>query len=115
MLMTALEHPEKLYPIIGILFVLLIVIYLQKLGEHKRDITAKSMYLGTSIHSENMSVTIEDLTRKIILTYPTLDDAEQCRMVRDQLRLNGLKNVDMYEGVIYATLGRLKGMHSQQS
>jgi hypothetical protein len=30
-------------------------------------------------------------------------------MVRDELRLRGLKNVDMYEATIFATISRLKG------
>jgi hypothetical protein len=56
-----------------------------------------------------MAEAIEDVSRRILTTYPTLDDAEQARMVRDDLRLRGLKNVDMYEGAIFATITRLKG------
>jgi hypothetical protein len=108
-LQDALDHPQKLYPIIGILFVLLIVLYLQKLGEQRPAASLQSPYLGTSIHAASMAETIEDLARRIIQTHPMLDDAEQARMVRDQLRLHGLKNVDMYEGAIFATITRLKG------
>jgi hypothetical protein len=103
-----LDHPERLYPIILILVFLLIVLYLRKLGERRVD-TGPSPYLGTSLHSASMAEAIEDVARRILETYPTLDDAEQARMVRDELRLRGLKNVDMYEGAIFATIIRLKG------
>ena len=109
LLKTALEHPEKLYPIIFFLVVLLIVLYLKKLGEHKHDITVRSAYLGTGAHSKTMDETIEDLARRTIETYPTLDDAQHARMIRDELRLKGLTNIDMYEGVIFNTVIRLKG------
>jgi hypothetical protein len=105
----ALNHPERLYPIIGILFFLLIVLYLQKIGERKGGFQSGSAYLGTTTHMTSMAETIEDLARRIILTHPTLDDGEQARMVRDELRLRGLKNVDLYEGSIFATIVRLKG------
>ena len=88
---------------------LLIVLYLQKLGEQRPAASLQSPYLGTSVHAASMAETIEDLARRIIQSYPTLDDAEQARMVRDQLRIHGLKNVDMYEGTIFATITRLKG------
>jgi hypothetical protein len=103
-----LDHPERLYPIILILVFLLIVLYLRKLGERKGDL-GPSAYLGTSLHAASMAEAIEDVSRRILTTYPTLDDAEQARMVRDDLRLRGLKNVDMYEGAIFATITRLKG------
>jgi hypothetical protein len=103
-----LDHPERLYPVILILGFLLIVLYLRKLGERKSD-GMPSAYLGTSLHSASMAETIEDVARHTLQTYPTLDDAEQARMVRDELRLRGLKNVDMYEGSIFATITRLKG------
>jgi hypothetical protein len=106
-LQTALDHPERLYPIIGILFFLLIVLYLQKIGERKQG--AGTTYLGTQLHMSSMSETIEDVARKVIIGHPTLDDKEQARMVRDELRLRGFKNVDMYESAIYATISRLKG------
>ena len=111
LLREALDHPQKLYPIIFILFILLIVLYLKKLGEHKHDITVRSEYLGTGAHSRSMDETIEDLARRTIETYPMLDDSEHARMVRDELRLRGLTNVDMYEGVIFNTVVRLKGGH----
>jgi hypothetical protein len=104
----AMNHPQKLYPIIFILFILLIVLYLQKLGKRQNDI-GPSAYLGTSLHSQSMAETIEDVSMEILQTYPMLDDVEQARMVRDQLKLQGMKNVDMYEGTIFATITRLKG------
>ncbi len=103
-----MNHPEKLYPIIGALFFLLIVLYLQKLGERKQG-AGPGGYLGTSTHVTSMVETIEDVARRVITTHPTLEDKEQARMVRDELRLRGLKNVDMYEGTIFATVSRLKG------
>ena len=110
MLQTALEHPQKLYPIIFGLFVLLIVLYLQKLGERKQnDIHTRSEYLGTGLHQATMSETIEDVAKAVITEFPTFDDAQQARMVRDKLKLQGLKNVDLYEAAIYATITRLKG------
>lgn len=108
MLQEALDHPERLYPIIGILFFILIVLYLQKIGERKAG-AGPSAYLGTSSHMNSMAETIEDLARRTIISYPTLDDAEQARMVRDELRLRGLTNVDLYEATIFATIARLKG------
>ena len=109
MLQTAIDHPEKLYPIIGILFFLLIVLYLQKLGERKGGFHRGTTYLGSTTHMASMAEMIEDLARRTILANPTLEDAEQARMVRDELRLRGFKNVDMYEGTIFATVSRLKG------
>ncbi len=108
MLQTAIDHPERLYPIIGILFFLLIVLYLQKIGERKQG--AGTTYLGTQLHMSSMSETIEDVTRKVIIANPMLDDREQARMVRDELRLRGFKNVDLYESAIWATISRLKGV-----
>ncbi len=108
MLQTALDHPERLYPIIGILFFILIVLYLQKIGERKQD-AGPGGYLGTQLHVASMSETIEDVARKVIVANPTLDDGEQARMVRDQLLLKGFKSVDMYESAIFATISRLKG------
>ena len=109
MIQDALNHPERLYPIIGVLFILLVILYLQKIGERKNTTPAGSIYLGSAAHSASMAETIEDLARRTITTYPTLDDAEHARMVRDELRLRGLKNVDMYEATIFATISRLKG------
>lgn len=109
MIQDALNHPERLYPIIGILFILLIILYMQKIGERKSSTPAGSIYLGSAAHSASMAETIEDLARRIIIAYPTLDDGEHARMVRDELRLKGIKNVDMYEGTIFATISRLKG------
>jgi len=107
-LQQTLDHPQRLYPIIGILFVLLVILYMRKLGERRLD-TGPSPYLGTQLHQASMAEAIEDVTRRVIQTYPTLEDREQVRMVRDELLLRGLKNVDMYEGAIFATLSRLKG------
>ena len=109
MIQDALNHPERLYPIIGVLFILLVVLYLQKIGERKSQTPAGSLYLGSKPHVASMAETIEDLARRIIVTYPTLDDSEHARMVRDELRLRGLKNIDLYEGTIFATISRLKG------
>ncbi len=108
MLQTALDHPERLYPIIGILFFILIVLYLQKIGERKEG-AGPGGYLGTQLHVASMAETIEDVARKVIIGNPTLDDAVQARMVRDELMLRGFKNVDMYESAIFATITRLKG------
>lgn len=102
-----MDHPEKLYPIIMILVFLLIVLYLQKIGEQKKG--AGGTYLGTQLHVASMSETIEDVARKVIIGNPSLDDTVQVRMVRDELRLRGFKNVDLYESAIYATVSRLKG------
>lgn len=104
-----MNHPEKLYPIIGILFFLLIVLYLQKLGERKGGFERGATYLGSTTHMASMAETIEDLARRTIIANPTLDDSAQARMVRDELLLRGFKNVDMYEGTIFATVSRLKG------
>ncbi len=103
-----MEHPEKLYPIIGLLVFLLIVLYMQKIGERKQG-AGPGGYLGTTEHMTSMAETIEDVARRTIAAHPMLDDSEQVRMVRDELRLRGLKNVDMYEGTIFATVSRLKG------
>jgi hypothetical protein len=103
-----MDHPEKLYPIILGLFFLLIVLYLQKIGEQKKG-AGPSGYLGTQLHVASMSETIEDVARKVIIANPTLDDKDQVRMVRDELLLRGFKSVDMYESAIYATVSRLKG------
>jgi hypothetical protein len=103
-----MDHPEKLYPIIMGLFFLLIVLYLQKIGERKEG-AGPSAYLGTQLHVASMSETIEDVARKIIIAHPDREDTEQVRMVRDELLLRGFKNVDMYESAIYATVSRLKG------
>jgi len=103
-----MNHPEKLYPIIGLLFFLLIVLYLQKIGERKQG-AGPGGYLGSSTHVASMAETIEDVARRVITTHPTLDDRDQVRMVRDELRLRGLTNVDMYEATIFATVSRLKG------
>jgi hypothetical protein len=106
-LQTAIDHPERLYPIIGILFFILIVLYLQKIGERKQG--AGTTYLGTQLHVATMSETIEDVARRVIVANPSLDDNQQARMVRDELMLKGFKNVDLYESAIYATISRLKG------
>jgi len=106
-LLRILDHPEKLYPIIGLLFFLLIVLYLQKIGERKPR--TESTYLGTQLHVSTMSETIEDVSRKVIIAHPMLDDAEQARMVSDELRLKGFANIKLYESAIYATISRLKG------
>jgi hypothetical protein len=103
-----MDHPEKLYPIIGILFFILIVLYMQKIGERKQG-AGPGGYLGTQLHVASMSETIEDVARKIIIANPQHADNEQVRMVRDELLLRGFKNVDMYESAIYATISRLKG------
>lgn len=103
-----MNHPEKLYPIIGFLVFLLVVLYMQKIGQRKQG-AGPGGYLGTTEHATSMVETIEDLARRIITTHPTLDDSEQVRMVRDELRLRGIKNVDLYEGTIFATVSRLKG------
>jgi hypothetical protein len=104
---TAMDHPEKLYPIIGILVFLLIVLYMQKIGEKKQG--AGTTYLGTQLHVASMSETIEDVARKVIIANPSFEDREHARMVRDELLLRKFKNVDMYESAIYATVSRLKG------
>lgn len=109
MVQDALNHPERLYPIIGALFILLVVLWMQKIGERKSSTPAGSLYLGSSAHVASMAETIEDLARRIIIAYPTLDDSEHARMVRDELRLKGMKNIDMYEATIFATISRLKG------
>ncbi len=105
--MPELDHPEKLVPIILILFLLLIVLYMRKIGERKMD-TGKS-YLGSAHHLTSMSETIEDLSRRIIAKYPQLDDRDHVRMIRDELRLLGIVQIDMYEGTIFTTVARLKG------
>jgi hypothetical protein len=107
--MQVLDHPQKLYPIIFILFILLVILYMKRIGERNPHAGMPSPYLGTSLHMQSMAETIEDVALKILRTYPTLDDSEQARMVRDHLKLQGLKNVDMYEGTIFATITRLKG------
>jgi hypothetical protein len=103
-----MDHPEKLYPIILILVFILIVLYLQKIGEKKQS-AGTGGYLGTQLHIASMSETIEDVARKVIIANPSLDDPQQVRMVRDELMLRGFKNVDMYESAIFATVSRLKG------
>ena len=103
-----MDHPEKLYPIILGLFFLLIVLYLQKIGERKEG-AGPGSYLGTQLHVASMSETIEDVARKVIIANPGAEDREQVRMVRDELRLRGFTNVDLYESAIYATVSRLKG------
>jgi hypothetical protein len=69
-----------------VLFFILIVLYLQKIGERKKGAGAGS-YLGTQLHIASMSETIEDVARKVIIANPGLEDNEQVRMVRDELRL----------------------------
>jgi len=108
MLQEALDHPQKLYPIIFMLFILLVVLYMKNLGK-QRHISIAPGYLGTQLHSQSMAEAIEDAALKIVQSYPTLGDHEQARMVRDKLKMQGLKNVDMYEGTIFATITRLKG------
>lgn len=103
-----MDHPEKLYPIILVLFFILIVLYLQKIGERKQG-AGTGGYLGTQLHIASMSETIEDVARKVIIAHPDREDKDQVRMVRDELLLRGFKNVDMYESAIYATVSRLKG------
>ena len=102
-----MDHPEKLYPIIGILVFLLIVLYMRNLGARK--VGAGTTYLGSAVHQTSMADIIEDVSRRIVTAYPTLDDAEQVRMVRDELKLRGMAKVDLYEATIYLTIGRLKG------
>ena len=103
-----MDHPEKLYPIIGVLFFILIVLYMQKIGERKQG-AGPGSYLGTQLHVASMSETIEDVARKVIIAHPDREDKDQVRMVRDELLLRGFKNVDLYESAIYATVSRLKG------
>jgi len=102
-----MDHPEKLYPIILVLVFILIVLYLQKIGERKQS--TGGTYLGTQLHVASMSETIEDVARKVIIAHPAHEDKDQVRMVRDELLLRGFKNVDLYESAIYATVSRLKG------
>src|SRR5579863_4433957 len=108
MLDDAINHPQKLWMIIFILFVLIIVLYMQGIGKKKGLDMGPSAYLGTTLHSQSMAEAIEDVAIKILTQYPTLDDSEQARMVRDQLKIAGMKNVDMYEATIFATITRLK-------
>ena len=103
-----LDHPQKLYPIILVLVILLVILYMKKIGEKKAEMAGPG-YLGSTLHQSSMAETIEDVTRKVLLAYPSLDDSEHARMIRDELRLRGFKTVDMYEGTIYATITRLKG------
>lgn len=103
-----MNHPEKLYPIIGLLVFLLIVLYMQKIGERKQG-AGPGGYLGSAMHMTSMAEAIEDVARRVITSHPTLDDNEQARLVRDELRLRGMTNVDMYEASIFATVSRLKG------
>jgi hypothetical protein len=102
-----LDHPEKFFPIILLLVFIWIVLYMRKLGERKME--SGTSYLGSASHLKSMGETIEDVARRVIGKYPTLDDGEQARMVRDELRLMGILKVDMYEATIFTTIARLKG------
>ncbi len=105
--MPELDHPEKLFPIIGLLFIILILLYMRKLGERKME--TGTSYLGSAHHLTSMSEQIEDLARRVITKYPQLDDAEHARMIRDEMRLLGIMKIDRYEGTIFTTVARLKG------
>jgi hypothetical protein len=101
-----LDHPEKLFPIIFILFIILIVTYMRKMGERKMD--TGTSYLGSAHHLTSMTESIEESARRVIAKYPQLDDKEHARMVRDELRLLGIVKVDMYEATIFTTIARIK-------
>ena len=104
--MPELDHPEKLIPIILLLFFILIVLYMRKLGERKME--TGTSYIGSAHHLTSMTETIEELARRVITKYPDLDDQEHVRMVRDEMRLLGHVKIDMYEASIYTTIARLK-------
>ncbi len=105
--MPELDHPEKLFPIILILFLILVVMTMRKMGERKME--TGSSYLGSAHHLTSMTETIEECARRIVAKYPQLDDREHARMVRDEMRLLGIVKVDMYEATIFTTIARIKG------
>ncbi len=101
------DHPEKYYPIIFFLVVLLLILYARKAMQPKMD-TGKS-YLGTAAHQSTMSDIIEATARRLIDQFPTVDDAALVQMVRDDLRIRKIAQVDLYESTIQATVTRLRG------
>ncbi|CAN5462682.1 hypothetical protein BH09MYX1_BH09MYX1_38690 [soil metagenome] len=100
-----LSNP-KFIVVMALLLILAFVQYKTTYGERRAD-TGRS-YLGSEHHEQAMMQMIERIARQRLLQYPRMDDTTLARLVRDEIREQKMLNVDMYEGLIFSVVRRLR-------
>lgn len=101
-----LEHPKQL---LIILLVLVLIAMALWFGRYTEKQAAPQGYIGSQVHQVTMEATLETVVLRMLERFPQADDARIAQLVRDELAVNKMMNVDLYEGTIFTTIARVRG------
>ena len=106
MVAELLEHPK---PLVVILLLLILIAFALWFGRYTEDRSQPKGYIGSEVHQVSMEATIETVVLRMLERFPQADNARIAQLVRDELVMHKMKNVELYEGTIFTIVARLRG------
>ena len=101
-----LEHPKQLVVILLILILIAMALWFARYAEKQKP---PQGYVGSEVHQVTMEATIETVVFRMLERFPQADDARIAQLVRDELAMQKMKNVALYEGTIFTIITRMRG------